>query len=214
MLRLVLLLDALPFLPVLWCACTTAGLQVAYSHVVYVIPNVTTPCPRNGDSSCYTLSCHGTVRSQWQWEAHVQWHCGNTAERNSHLELNHIHRESQKSHYLQEKLHILHQLVRVLILIKKKKILYPVSRIQCTAPKTGIVFLNSRDIKLMNLGLDSCGSNIALNCDTGKLVEFNVCAALLFRLSYSVSIIRVIVNNTYGYGLHIMNCVFGNIWIN
>ena len=91
----------------------------------------------------------------------------------------------------------------------------PVSWINCTSSEAGILFLNSRNILVMNLGLNSCGSihSGTLDSDAGKLVNFNVSAALSFGLSYNVSIIRVIINDTYGYGLN-MDCVFGNIWIN
>ena len=56
----------------------------------------------------------------------------------------------------------------------------PVSWINCTSSEAGILFLNSRNILVMNLGLNSCGSihSGTLDSDTGKLVNFNVSAAL------------------------------------
>ena len=65
----------------------------------------------------------------------------------------------------------------------------PVTWINCISSETGIVFINSIDIKLRNLGFDSCGSNVALNSDTGKLTKFShINSALLFELSYNISI--------------------------
>ena len=173
------------------------GLQVAHSRVVYVTPNATAPCPMSDNSSCHTLS----------WYSH--------SDRERLLSNDTVVK-------LLKGIHILNSTIQ----IKNRKNLtikgpgedgytlsftddrgqtsHPVTWINCTSSaETGIVFLNSTDIQIVNLGFDSCGTNAG---------EFNVSAALFFGMSYNVSISQVIINNTYGSGLH-MNCVFGNIWI-
>ena len=182
--------------------CTAVSLQVAHSHVVYVTPNNTTPCPKNSaNSSCHTLN----------------WYGGNGSERLI---------SDDTVVILLKGTHSLNST----ICIKNRKNLTitgevgytslctdgidqtpsPISWINCTSSDTGIAFLNSKNICIMNLGFDSCGGNVAFNSDTGNL---NMSAALLFGLSYNVSIVRVTINNTRGYGVH-MDCVFGNIQIN
>ena len=183
-----------------------ASLQVAHSHVVYVQPNATTPCPRNvSSSSCHTLS----------------WYIHNGSER---LMLNDtvviflkgIHSLDSTLYVRNRKnLTITGRAVHTLSLIgnftNSDQTPHPVSWISCNSSDTGIVFLNTSDIKIMNLGFDSCGTSVALHSDDGNLLKLD--AALLFRQTYNVNIIQAIINNTHGYGVH-MNCVFGNIHIN
>ena len=177
------------------------GLQVAHSWVVHVTPSATIPSPKSSDSSCHTLS----------------WYSHNDREG---LLSNDTVILLKGTHILNSTIHIKN---RKNLTIKGEdgytlsltddggQTLRPVTWINCTSSaETGIAFLNSTDIKLMNLGFDTCGSNAAFNSGAG---EFNVSAALLFGMSYNVSIIQVIINNTHGNRLH-MNCVFGNIWIN
>ena len=182
--------------------CTAVNLQVAHSCVVYVTPNDTTPCLKsNADSSCHTLN----------------WYGGNGSER-----------------LLSDDTVVIllkgtHSLNSTICIKNRKKLTITgeagytslhtdgkdqtpsrMTWINCTSSDTGIVFLNSKNICIMNLGFDSCGGNVAFNSDTSNL---NMSAALLFGLSYNVSIIRVTINNTNGYGVD-MSCVFGNIQIN
>ena len=84
---------------------------------------------------------------------------------------------------------------------------HPISWISCFTSGTGIVFSNISDIQIMNLGFDSCGSSAVLDPDTV------INGSLHSVLSYNVNSTGLIVNNTYGYGVH-MNCVFCNIQIN
>ena len=84
---------------------------------------------------------------------------------------------------------------------------HPISWISCSTSDTGIVFSNTSDVQITNLGFDSCESSAVLDPDTV------ISCSLHFALSYNVNITGLIVNNTYGYGVH-MNCVFGNIQIN
>ena len=182
---------------------TAVGLQVAHSRVVYVTPDASTPCPSNSDdSSCHTLS----------------WYSHNDSEKL--LANDTVVRLLKGIHTLNSTIYagdyknltIMGEAAHTTSLADDKdQTLQTVTWINCTSSETRIVFNNSIDIKLMNLGFYSCGSNVALNSDTGKLIKFNT--ALLFELSYNISIFRVTINNTYGYGLH-MNCVFGNIHIN
>ena len=178
------------------------GLQVAHSRVVYVTPNATSPCPKSDNSSCHTLS----------WYSH--------SDRERLLSNDTVVILLKGTHILNSTIHIEN---RKNLTIKgedgytlsftddRGQTPQPVTWINCTSSaETGIVFLNSTDIKIVNIGFDSCGTNAAFNSGAG---EFNVSAALFFGMSYNVSIIQVIINNTYGSGLH-MNCVFGNIWIN
>ena len=178
------------------------GLQMAHSRVVYVTPNATVPCPRSDDSSCHTLS----------WYSH--------SDRERLLSNDTVVILLKGTHILNSTIHIENRKNLTItgedgytftFTDDRGQIPHPVTWIYCTSSaETGIVFVNSTDIKLRNLGFDSCGTNSALNSGTG---EFNVSAALFFGMSYNVSISQVIINNTYGSGLH-MNCVFGNIWIN
>ena len=178
------------------------GLQVAHSRVVYVTPNATAPCPKSDDSSCHTLS----------WYSH--------SDRERLLSNDTVVILLKGTHILNSTIHIENR-KNLTITGEDGYTLsftndggqtpFPVTWINCTSSaETEIVFLNSTDIKIMNLGFDSCGTNAAFNSGAD---EFNVSAALFFGMSYNVSIIQVIINNTYGSGLH-MNCVFGNIWIN
>ena len=175
------------------------SLQVAYSQVVYVKPNATAPCPMSDDSSCHTLSWYGRERLSSN---------GTVVKllKGMHILNSTIHIENRKN------LTITGEDGYTLSFTDDRgKIPHPVTWINCTSSaETGIIVLNSTDIKFMNLGFDSCGTNAAFNSGAG---EFNVSAALFFGTSYNVSISQVIINNTYGSGLH-MNCVFGNIWIN
>ena len=180
------------------------GLQMAYSHVVFVKPNATAPCPKSDDSGCHTLS----------WYSH--------SDRERLLSNDTVVKLLKGIHILNSTIHIEN---RKNLTIKgpeedgytlsftddRGQTPHPVTWINCTSSvETGIVFLNSTDIKILNLGFDSCGTNVAFNSGAG---EFNVSVALFFGMSYNVSISQVIINNTYGNGLH-MNCVFGNIWMN
>ena len=180
------------------------GLQVAYSQVVYVTPNATIPCPKSDDSGCHTLS----------------WYSHSDRERLLSNDTVHMVILLKGIHILNSTLHIKnHKDLTITgedgytlsFTNDRGQTPHPVTWINCTSSaETGIVFSNSTDIKIMNLGFDSCGTNAAFNSSAG---EFNVSAALFFGMSYNVSISQLIINNTYGNGLH-MNCVFGNIWIN
>ena len=185
----------------------TVSLQVVQSRVVYVIPNATTPCPKNsGNSSCHTLN----------------WYSHNSNERiisndtvvillkGIHFLNSTIYIENCKN------LTITGEVADTLSLTdnnfaNSNQMQHPISWISCSTSDTGIVFSNTSDIQIMNLGFDSCGSSAVLDSDiTGNSV---INSSLLFALSYNVNITGLIVNNTYGYGVH-MNCVFGNIQIN
>ena len=182
--------------------CTAVNLQVAHSCVVYVTPNDTTPCPKsNADSSCHTLN----------------WYGGNGSERL--LSDDTVVILLKGTHSLNSTICIKNRKnltitgeagYTSLLTDGKDQTPSRMSWINCTSSDTGIVFLNSKNIHITNLGFDSCGGNVAFNSDTSNL---NMSAALLFGLSYNVSIVRVTINNTYGYGVH-MSCVFGNIRIN
>ena len=178
------------------------GLQVAHSRVVYVTPNATAPCPMSDDSGCHTLS----------WYSH--------SDRERLLSNDTVVKLLKGIHTLNSTIHIENRKNLTIagedgytlsFTDDRGKTPHPVTWINCTSSAdTGIIVLNSTDIKFMYLGFDSCGTNAAFNSGAG---EFNVSAALFFGISYNVSISQVIINNTHGSGLH-MNCVFGNIWIN
>ena len=178
------------------------GLQVAYSQVVYLTPNATAPCPKSYNSSCHTLSWY----SHSDRERLLSNDTVVILQKGTHILNSIIHIENRKNLTMAgEDGHTLS------FTNDKGQTPHPVTWINCTSSaETGIVFLNSTDIKIVNLGFDSCGTNSALNSGAGK---FNVSAALFFGMSYNVSISQVIINNTYGSELH-MNCVFGIIWIN
>ena len=177
------------------------GLQVAHSRVVYVTSNATASCPKRDDSSCHTLS----------WYSH--------SDRERLLSNDTVVKLLKGIHILNSTIHIENRKNLTIagedgytlsFTDDRGKTPHPVTWINCTSSAdTGIIVLNSTDIKFMNLGFDSCGTNAAFDSGAG---EFNVSAALFFGMSYNVSIIQVIINNTHGSGLH-MNCVFGNIWI-
>ena len=179
-----------------------AGLQVAHSRVVYVTPNATAPCPKSDNSSCHTLS----------WYSH--------SDRERLLSNDTVVILLKGTHILNSTIHIENRKNLTIagedgytlsFTDDRGQTPHPVTWINCTSSaETGIVFLNFTDIKIVNIGFDSCGTNVAFNSGAG---EFNVSAALFFGMSNNVSINQVIINNTYGSGLH-MNCVFGNIWIN
>ena len=176
--------------------CTAVSLQVAHSRVVYVTPNATTPCPKN--SSCYTLnwySCNGSK--------------GLLSNDTVMVLLKGTH-SLNSTIYVKNCINLTITGDVLSLTGGKDQTPHPVSWINCTSSDTGIAFFNTMDVHIMNLGFDSCGGNVALDSDTSK---FNVSAALLFGLSYNVSIVQVTINNTNGYGVH-MNCVFGNIQIN
>ena len=176
--------------------CTAVSLQVAHSRVVYVTPNAITPCPKN--SSCYTLnwySCNGSKGLLSNDTVMVL--LKGTHSLNSTIYVKNLRNFTITGDVLS-------------LTGGKDQTPHPVSWINCTSSDTGIAFFNTMDVHIMNLGFDSCGGNVALDSDTGK---YNVSAALLFGLSYNVSIVQVTINNTNGYGVH-MNCVFGNIQIN
>ena len=172
------------------------GLQVAYSQVVYVKPNATAQCPMSDNSSCHTLSWY----SHSDRERLLSNDTVVILQKGTHILNSIIHIENRKNLTITgEDLSFSND---------KGQTPHPVTWINCTSSaETGIVFLNSTDIKIMNLGFDSCGTNVAFNSGAG---EFSVSAALFFGMSYNVSISQMIINNTYGSGLH-MNCVFGNI---
>ena len=176
--------------------CTAISLQVAHSCVVYVTPNATTPCPKN--SSCYTLNWYScNDRKGLLSNDTVMVLLKGTYSLNSTIYVKNLRNFTITGDVLS-------------LTGGKDQTPHPVSWIDCTSSDTRIAFLNTMDVHIMNLGFDSCGGNVALNPDTGK---FNVSAALLYGLSYNVSIVQVTINNTNGYGVH-MNCVFGNIQIN
>ena len=176
--------------------CTAVSLQAAHSRVVYVIPNATTPCPKN--SSCYTLNWYSCNDSKGLLSNDtVMVLLKGTHSLNSTIYVKNIRNFTITGDVLS-------------LTGGKDQTPHPVSWINCTSSDTGIAFFNTMDVHIMNLGFDSCGGNVALDSDTGK---FNVSAALLFGLSYNVSIVQVTIDNTNGYGVH-MNCAFGNIQIN
>ena len=182
-----------------------ASLQVAHSCVVYVQPNATTLCPKNvSSSSCHTLSWYN--------------HNGSISDDTMVIFLKGTHSLDSTLYIRNRKnLTITGEAVHDTLSLtgsfaNSDQTSHPVlSWISCNSSDAGIVFLNTSDIQIMNLGFDSCGTNITLHSDNGNLLKLD--AALLFRLTYNVNIIQVIINNTYGYGVH-MNCVFGNIHIN
>ena len=83
----------------------------------------------------------------------------------------------------------------------------PTAWINCTGSiSSGIVFFNSTDIHLENIGLGSCGKTILSSCNN----EF--IAALIFQQGSNISLHRVVIDNTHGVGLHIEN-VFSSVSI-
>ena len=142
----------------------TVSLQVVQSCVVYVIPNATTPCPKNsGNSSCHTLN----------------WYSRNGNERiisndTVVILLKGIH-FLNLTIYIEncKNLTITGEVADTLSLTdnnfaNSNQMQHPISWISCSTSDTGIVFSNTSDIQIMNLGFDSCGSGAVLDSDSGN----------------------------------------------
>lgn len=82
---------------------------------------------------------------------------------------------------------------------------YPSSWISCSATtESGVIFVNSSDIHISNIGFDSCSAMATLEHN------FTVHIALAFDYVINLTLHKVVVNNSKGFGLHCDN-VFGQI---
>ena len=80
----------------------------------------------------------------------------------------------------------------------------PSSWISCSSDsKSGFLFMNSSNIHITGLGLDSC---------SGVVTSLNIYVALAFFQVKHISLNQVVVNNTKGFGLYCLS-VFGQIMV-
>ena len=83
----------------------------------------------------------------------------------------------------------------------------PASWINCSgSSETGIIFTNSSDIQIYNLGFSSCGGRASF------YNNFSLYVAVSFYRVSNVALDRVFIDNTTGFGLHCNN-VYGCIHI-
>ena len=81
----------------------------------------------------------------------------------------------------------------------------PASWINCSgSSETGIIFINSSDIQIYNLGFSSCGGR------PWFYNNFSLYVAVSFYRVSNVALDRVFIDNTTGFGLHCNN-VYGRI---
>ena len=81
----------------------------------------------------------------------------------------------------------------------------PVSWINCNGSfETGIIFTNSSDIQIYNLGFSSCGGRASF------YDNFSLYVAVSFYRVNNLALDRVFIDNTTGFGLHCNN-VYGHI---
>ena len=91
------------------------------------------------------------------------------------------------------------------VLDQTSGLVYPSSWIGCSGTtKSGVIFINSSDIHISNIGFDSCGAVATLEH------KFTVHIALAFDYVINLTLHKVVVNNSIGFGLHCDN-VFGKI---
>ena len=87
----------------------------------------------------------------------------------------------------------------------------PTSWINCHgASGSGLFFINSSKIHIINLGLDSCSGKATFE---HKSITRTVYFALAFDQVSNLTLFQVVINNTRGYGLY-CDGVFGEIYVN
>jgi hypothetical protein len=74
----------------------------------------------------------------------------------------------------------------------------PFSIIDCRVFSSGFVFVNSNEIRLSNIGFESCGANISVHDGKNR----SSTAALSFQHGSNIKLHRITVNNSRGFGLH------------
>ena len=83
----------------------------------------------------------------------------------------------------------------------------PTSWINCTgASGNGLFFINSSEIHIIKLGLDSCSGKTTIE------EKFTIYFALAFDQVSNLTLYQIVINNTRGFGLHCDN-VFGEIHV-
>ena len=173
--------------------------QISQGHIIYVTPGPESECPRDG-SDCQTLD----------------WYNQNSD--GSFMTNNTEVRFLEGVHKLTTSIAKVKNLYNVTITgFRSSSSLHknisegtkqPISIINCKASTpSGFVFINSSKLHLHNIGLESCGASIFVHC--GK---YSAAAALSFQNGSNITLHRVMVNNTRGFGLCSSN-IFGSISI-
>ena len=177
------------------CKLFAFGLQLGQSNVVYVTPGSESHCPDNS-TECHTL----------EWYAYS---IGSLITDNIEM------RFLQGAHSLNTSITIENGRnitisgpgVGNMASRSNDSTPHSMNWIICNATtSSGLTFSNSTDIRISNLGFDSCGNNITV-CDS------EVSAALAFQQGSNISLDQIVIKNTRGVGL-LINNVFGLISIN